>query len=100
MDRTGRPYDIPYRCCLPEKVEGLLVAGRCISVSHEAVGSTRSTGSCMTLGQAAGTAAALAVRHKTVPRHVNIAELRTTLQGQGASIERPAGQVPGAPLKV
>jgi hypothetical protein len=93
-------YDIPYRCCLPEKVEGLLVAGRCISVSHEAVGSTRSTGSCMALGQAVGTAAALAVRHKTVPRHVSIAELRTTLQSQGASIERPAGQVPGAPLKV
>jgi len=91
-------YDIPYRCCVPERVEGLLVAGRCISVSHEAVGSTRSTGSCMALGQAVGTAAALAVRQGRVPRDVSIQELRTLLQTEGASIERPSGHVPGAPL--
>lgn len=92
-------YDIPYRCCIPEKVEGLLVAGRCISVSHEAVGSTRSTGSCMALGQAAGTAAALAVRQGIVPRQVAVTELRATLQAQGASVERSSGQVPGALLR-
>ncbi len=91
-------YDIPYRCCLPEKVEGLLVAGRCIAASHEAVGSTRSTGTCMALGQAAGTAAALAVRQGIVPRRVDIKELRTLLQAQGASIERPSGHFPGMPL--
>jgi hypothetical protein len=92
-------YDIPYRCCVPEKVEGLLVAGRCISVDHEAVGSTRSTGSCMALGQGVGTAAALAVRQGIVPRRVNVKELRSVLQAQGASVERPAGRVPGAAFK-
>jgi len=92
-------YDIPYRCCVPERVDGLLVAGRCISATHEAAGSTRSTGSCMALGQAAGTAAALAVRQGMVPRGVDITELRALLQAQGASIERPSGHVPGTPLK-
>lgn len=92
-------YDIPYRCCVPEKVEGLLVAGRCISASHEAVGSTRSTGSCMALGQAMGTAAALAARQGILPRHVNIQELRALLEGQGASIRRPGDQAPGKPAQ-
>jgi hypothetical protein len=92
-------YDIPYRCCVPEKVEGLLVAGRCISVDHEAVGSTRSTGSCMALGQATGTAAALATRQGILPRHVNVQELRALLEGQGASIRRPEDQAPGKPAQ-
>jgi len=90
-------YDIPYRCCVPEQVEGLLVAGRCISASHEALGSTRSTGSCMALGQATGTAAALAVRDNVLPRKVDVRELQALLEEQGASLHRPAGQVPGGP---
>lgn len=79
-------YDIPYRCLLPKKKENLLAAGRCISVTHEALGSTRSTGSCMALGQAAGTAAAIAVRQGILPRNVNITELQTILEAQGASL--------------
>jgi hypothetical protein len=90
-------YDIPYRCCLPQKVDGLLVAGRCISASHEAIGSTRSTGSCMAIGQAVGTAAALAVQKKVMPRKVDIDHLQSLLEAQGASLRRPAGQVPGGP---
>jgi len=90
-------YDIPFRCCLPERVEGLLVAGRCISASHEAVGSIRSTGTCMALGQAVGTAAALAVRRGILPRHLDIGELQALLEAQGASLRRPEGQVPGGP---
>lgn len=91
-------YDIPYRCCVPERVECLLVAGRCISASHEAVGSTRSTGTCMALGQAMGTAAALAVKKGVLPRHINTNELREILETQGASVRRPEGHVPGAPM--
>lgn len=91
-------YDIPYRCCVPEKIEGLLVAGRCISASHEAVGSTRSTGTCMALGQATGTAAALAVKHAILPSRFNTDELREILERQGASIRRPPGQAPGKPV--
>lgn len=91
-------YDIPYRCCVPERVEGFLAAGRCISASHEAAGSTRSTGTCMALGQAAGTAAALAVKEGVLPRHLNTDELREILETQGASVRRPEGQVPAAPM--
>jgi len=53
------PYEIPYRCLLPIGLEGLLVAGRCISGSHEAHASYRVTGTCLGMGQAAGLAAAM-----------------------------------------
>ena len=53
----GRTYEIPYRCLVPLRVDDLLVAGRCISVTHQALASTRLTPTIMTLGQAAGTAA-------------------------------------------
>lgn len=59
--KDGTYYQIPYRCMVPEKVENLLVAGRCISATREALGSSRTTACCMALGQAAGTAAAIAV---------------------------------------
>jgi len=56
-------FDIPYRCIVPKVIDGLLVAGRCISIDHEAATllSPRDVSTCMVLGQAAGTAAALAV---------------------------------------
>ncbi len=56
----GETYDIPYRCLLPREVEGLVVAGRCLSASHDAHASVRSMAQCMAMGQAAGVAAALA----------------------------------------
>lgn len=59
--KDGTYYQIPYRCMVPEKVENLLVAGRCISATREALGSSRTTACCMALGQAAGTAAAIAM---------------------------------------
>lgn len=54
-------YDIPYRRLVPKRVVNLMVAGRCISTSHEALATTRLTSSCMATGQAAGTAAGLAI---------------------------------------
>ena len=54
-------YGIPYRSLLPQDVEGLLVAGRCFSATHDAHASARSMATCMAMGQAAGTAAAMAV---------------------------------------
>jgi len=55
-------YDIPYRTLLPQKVAGLLVAGRCFSATHDAHASCRSMAQTMAMGQAAGTAAALAAK--------------------------------------
>lgn len=56
----GETYDIPYRSLLPRGVNGAVVAGRCLSASHDAHASVRSIGQCMAMGQAAGVAAALA----------------------------------------
>jgi FAD-dependent oxidoreductase family protein len=80
----GAAYEIPYRCLVPANIEGLLVAGRCISTTHEALASTRLTPTVMTLGQAAGTAAAIATERKIQPRAVDAQELRARLARDGA----------------
>ncbi|MBM3874693.1 MAG: FAD-dependent oxidoreductase [Verrucomicrobia bacterium] len=77
--------DIPHpRCLLPKTLEGLLWAGRCISGSHEAHSAYRVTGTCMAMGQAAGLAAATAVRRKTTPSELDGAELHALLRARGA----------------
>jgi hypothetical protein len=63
----GDYYEIPFRCLTVQNVTNLLTAGRCISVTHEALGSTRVMGTCMALGEHAGKAAAYRVRHGTYP---------------------------------
>ncbi len=72
-------YGIPYRCLLPEGVEGMLVAGRCFSATHDAHASARSMATCMAMGQAAGTAAAMSVASQATPRSVGHAALRSCL---------------------
>jgi hypothetical protein len=79
-------YGIPYRCLLPRGVEGLLLAGRCLSASHEAHSSARVMGTCMGMGEAAGTAAALSVKRGVTPRALDAKELCKTLEEQGAMI--------------
>jgi len=79
----GTLYDIPYRCLIPKKIDNLLVVGRCISVTHEALGSVRVSAVCMAEGQAAGTAAALAVKNKVTPRKLNVKQLQKALIEQG-----------------
>ena len=76
----GAAYGIPYRCLLARGIEGLLVAGRCFSATHDAHASARSMATCMAMGQAAGTAAAMGGR----PRAVDIAALRERLVAGGA----------------
>jgi hypothetical protein len=76
---TGGTYGIPYRSLLPGDVDGLLVAGRCLSASHDAHASVRSMGQCMAMGQAAGTAGVLAVDGGEVPRTVDTERLRKQL---------------------
>ena len=80
-------YGIPYRCLLPTAVEGLLVAGRCFSATHDAHASARSMATCMAMGQAAGTAAALAVASGGTPRSVNVDVLRQGLAEDGALLD-------------
>jgi glycine/D-amino acid oxidase-like deaminating enzyme len=80
-------YGIPFRCLLPSGVEGMLVAGRCFSATHDAHASARSMATCMAMGQAAGTAAALAVRSNVMPRSLDVAELRARLADDGALLE-------------
>jgi len=84
----GTSYEIPYRCLVPRAVDGLLVAGRCISTTHEALASTRLTPTVMTLGQAAGSAAALAVEGGVTPRAVDPRALRERLIAAGVDLRR------------
>jgi hypothetical protein len=79
-------YDIPYGALVPQKVDGLLVAGRCMSVTHIAQGSSRMQITSMATGEAAGTAAALAAAGKMQPREVPIETLRETLRKGGAIV--------------
>jgi glycine/D-amino acid oxidase-like deaminating enzyme len=83
----GETYQIPYRCLLPEDIDGLLVAGRCLSADHDAHASVRSMGQCMSMGQAAGIAAALAIQKKSMPGELPITELQNHLCQIGALIE-------------
>jgi hypothetical protein len=79
----GESYEIPYRALVPLNREQLLVAGRCISTTHEALASTRLTPTVMTLGQAAGTAAALACARGVNVGDVDASALRSQLVADG-----------------
>ena len=84
--RDGGDYDIPYRSLVPRSMDGLLVAGRCLSATREAVGSARMGAQCMAYGHAAGTAAALAARSAVAPRHVDVDKMRQMLREQRAIV--------------
>ncbi|MFL6624242.1 MAG: FAD-dependent oxidoreductase [Sulfurifustis sp.] len=82
----GEAYDIPLRCLLPQRVEGLLIAGRCISGTHEAHSSYRVMPVAMAMGQAAGVCAALAANQQVAPRVVPYREVQRELARQGADL--------------
>jgi hypothetical protein len=81
-------YQIPYRSLIPQEIENLLVAGRCISTDPQAQVITREIGPCMASGQAAGTAAALSLQKGINPFQIttNIQELRAKLIEQGVNL--------------
>lgn len=81
---TADVYELPYRMLIPKGVEGLLIAGRIASATHEANAAIRVMSTCFALGQAAGTAAALSVKNNTEPRNIDIEELRKQLIGDNA----------------
>jgi glycine/D-amino acid oxidase-like deaminating enzyme len=89
-------YTVPYRSLIPQGCVNLLVAGRAICGSSLAAASFRVTPSCIAMGQAAGTAAAIAVKDATEPEKIDIKKLQRILIDQGAVIKnispsRPAG---------
>jgi len=81
----GETYGIPYGSLLPRGVEGVAVAGRCFSATHDAHASARSMGTCMAMGQAAGTAAALSAARGGVPRELRAEDLLDRLREDGAA---------------
>jgi len=83
----GTYYGIPYRCIVPLKIDNILTAGRCISTTHEALGSVRVMFTCMAIGQAAGTAATIAINENKVPRNLDVRELQALLKEQRAVLE-------------
>lgn len=82
----GTTYGIPYRSLLPSGLEGVVVAGRCFSASHDAHASARSMATCMAMGQAAGTAAALSQGRGCTPRELDPEALRDRLRRAGADL--------------
>lgn len=79
-------YDIPLRALIPRQVDNLLVAGRCISGSHEALSSYRVMPIAMATGQAAGVCSALAVQQGVPVRQVAASDVQAQLLEQGANL--------------
>jgi hypothetical protein len=84
-------YGIPYRALVPRDVDGLLVAGKCMSGTHIAQSSFRVQPIVAGAGQAAGVAAALAVKHQTRPRDLDAEEIRRVLSGPGQHLQLTFG---------
>ncbi len=78
-------HDVPYRSILPEKLDGLLMAGRCISATHTGAAAGKSMGNCMATGHAAGLAAALSAQKGIMPRELKVPELQARLRADGVN---------------
>jgi hypothetical protein len=90
-DMVVKPYSqtdmrLPYGCLLPQEVENLLVAGRCLSAAEEAMGQLRLIPVCSATGQAAGAAAALSLKEGVTPRQLKVSRLQETLMQQGMNL--------------
>ena len=80
--------ELPYRMLVPATIDNLLMAGRCASMTHDGQSAARVSGACFAMGEAAGTAAALALSGNTLPRDIAVEKLQQQLQQQGAFIGR------------
>ena len=78
--KKGERYQIPYRCLCPQNAENLLVAGRCISATHEAMGSCRVIGTCLAMGQSAGIIASKLASEKLSTSGLNEKDLKNIIQ--------------------
>src|SRR5947209_2075123 len=80
--------ELPYRMLTPDGIDNLLVAGRCASMTHDGQSAARVSGACFAMGEAAGTAAALALDGNAMPRDIAVEKLQQQLKQQGAFIGR------------
>lgn len=81
-----RVYEIPYGSLVPWKIDNLLIAGRCISSTHEGQSAIRIQPTCMAMGEAAGVAASICVLDNVIPRKINMSLLQSTLIKEGANL--------------
>ncbi len=93
-------YEVPYRALLPQGLDNVLVAGRSISATHAAFGSSRVMATCMAIGQGAGLAAAMLARQGGTIREVDVAEVRRQLIAQGQYLLGMADDQPADPSLV
>jgi len=80
---SGDYYEIPYRCLLPLGIDNLLVAGRCVSSTHEGQSALRIMPTCFAMGEAAGIAAAMSAQGQIAPREIDPERLRGALREGG-----------------
>jgi hypothetical protein len=81
-------HDVPYRAIIPKKLDGLLMAGRCISATHVAASAGKSMGNCVATGHAAGLAAAMSTKKQCMPRELNVRQLQDSLRKDGVDLNR------------
>jgi len=84
---------LPYRMIVPQKIDNLFVAGRCASMTHGGQSAARVSGPCFVMGQAAGTAAHLALQSGVAPRRLDVGKLQKSLERDGAYLGREAAAV-------
>ncbi len=89
LEWCGDCYDIPYRSLVPQKIKNLLVAGRSISTTHEAMSAIRVMAPCMAMGEAAGRAARIALRDGVQPADVDVKKVQRELLEKGAYLRKP-----------
>lgn len=81
-------HQVPYRAIVPEQIDGLLAAGRCISASHEGAAAGKSMGNCFATGHAAGIAASLTSRTKRQPRELDVKKIQEILRKDGVDLTK------------
>ncbi|RYZ49448.1 MAG: FAD-dependent oxidoreductase [Sphingobacteriales bacterium] len=93
LEWCGDCYDIPYRSLVPQKIKNLLVAGRAISTTHEAMSAIRVMAPCMAMGEAAGRAAKMAIKENKQPADIDVKKLQQELLEKGAYLRMEQEQL-------
>lgn len=87
-------HHVPYRAIVPNEIDGLLAAGRCISATHEGASAGKSMGNCFATGHAAGAAAALSCEQNRMPRELNVKDIQQRLTQDGVDLTRGGEEQP------
>ncbi len=99
--RYKRPYPIPYRCFYSRNIRNLFMAGRDISVTHEALGTVRVMATCGMMGEVVGRAAKVCIQHQCTPREVYekyLDALKQLLRTRLSTVPLPPPPTPAKPL--